>query len=260
MIIGSFINCVVYRLKAGISFVKGRSFCPHCRHQLAWYDNLPVISFIFLRGRCRYCRQKISWQYPIVELLTAGLFILTVYAQWGTNIILADVNWAEVLELVRNLLFTVILEIIFIYDFKYYLILDKVSLPAIVVTMLINFGLYFLAAGPDKMGVFVFNYALAALVAGGFFAAQFIVSGGRWIGGGDIRLGFLMGLMLGWPWVLAALMIAYISGSIFGLVLVAGGRKKINSQIPFGTFLSLATWIVLLWGPQIVSWYRNLIF
>jgi prepilin signal peptidase PulO-like enzyme (type II secretory pathway) len=98
---------------------------------------------------------------------------------------------------------------------------------------------------------------IGALVAGGFFLAQFMISKGRWIGGGDVRLGVLMGVWLGWPVVLAALVLAYISGSIVGLLLMATKKKTLGSAIPFGTYLSASTLVCLLWGEAIVRWYAQ---
>jgi len=263
LIIGSFLNCVIYRLHIKKSFLRGRSFCPHCRHQLAWYDNLPLLSFVLLKGRCRYCQRRISWQYPLVEAITAVLFLLVYgvtfgYSQISSELIL-NIHLVDWLLLLRNWFFTSVLIIIFIYDLKYYLILDKVVLPAIALSLLINLLIVILQPAPLPWWSFLFNYLLAALIVGGFFLIQFIVSHGRWIGGGDIRLGVLMGVMLGWPQAILALSIAYIVGSVVGLILIAVGHKKMDSQIPLGIFLAPATWLVLLWGKLILAWYTQLL-
>ncbi len=261
LIIGSFLNCVIYRLHIKKSFLGGRSFCPHCHHQLAWYDNLPVLSFIILKRRCRYCHQPISWQYPLVEIATAILFLLVYVATfgYGQNLILTStlIDW---IILFRNWFLTAILILIFIYDLKYYLILDKIILPAIVLFLFIN--LFIVVLQSDLLSVWkaLFNYLLAAAVVGGFFLIQFIISQGRWIGGGDIRLGALMGVSLGWPQALVALLIAYVGGSIIGLILIITRYKKMNSSVPLGTFIAPAVWLVMLWGPTILAWYQGLIF
>jgi prepilin signal peptidase PulO-like enzyme (type II secretory pathway) len=100
---------------------------------------------------------------------------------------------------------------------------------------------------------------ISALIGGGFFLVQFVISQGRWIGGGDIRLGFLMGLALGWPQIIAALMLAYSLGAFVGVVLIIFSRKKWDSQIPFGVFLTTATIIILFWGDFLVQWYWGLV-
>ena len=242
LIIGSFINCLIYRLKNKKS-LGGRSFCPKCKKQINWYDNIPLLSYFLLRAKCRWCREKISFQYPLVELITAILFLVVFLATY--NLQLTTYN---LLLILRNWTFTAFLIIIFLYDLKYYLIPDKISLPAMVVALIFNIFLY---------NIFI-NYLLAALIAAGFFFLQFIVSRGQWIGGGDIRLGLLIGLMLGWPNVLAALIIAYILGSIIGLGLIITKRATMKSQVPLGTFLSVGTLVALLWSEQIINWYLNI--
>jgi prepilin signal peptidase PulO-like enzyme (type II secretory pathway) len=131
------------------------------------------------------------------------------------------------------------------YDARYYLILDQTIFAASLVAVVCNV----------LLGVPWQGMVIGALVGGGFFLAQFVVSRGQWIGGGDIKLGVLMGLLLSWPTILGALFLAYISGSIIGLGLVAGGKKQLGSQVPFGTFLTLSTFVMMLYGQQIISWY-----
>jgi prepilin signal peptidase PulO-like enzyme (type II secretory pathway) len=138
--------------------------------------------------------------------------------------------------------------IIFVYDFKYYLILDSVVLPAIILAFIFNISL----------GINFLNLLLAAALASGFFLLQFVVSKGTWIGGGDIRLGFLMGAILGWTQVLTALFLAYIIGSIFSIGLLLGKKKQMSDKVPFGTFLTLATFITMLYGPALYNWYVSL--
>jgi len=237
--IGSFLNVLIYRIRNKKGFITGRSFCPKCKHKLAWYDNIPLLGFILLKARCRYCREKISFQYPLIELATGILFMLAFF-RW-------QAEKANILNLVSYFIFTSILIVIFVYDFKWYLILDKISIPAIIIALFLNIFL----------GGSILNLLLAGAVAGGFFLAQFFISGGRWIGGGDIRLGFLMGIMLGWPNILTALFIAYIFGAIAGIFLILVGKKKMQSKLPFGTFLTFATFIAMLWGQKILAWYIN---
>ncbi len=260
LLIGSFINCLVYRLHIKKSFIYGRSFCPHCKHQLAWYDNLPLISYLFLKGNCRYCHKTISIQYPLVELTSAILFLIIFIRQFSQlNYNLLAFGSFDILRLIAYFIFTSFLIIIFLYDFKYYLILDKVIIPAILIVLLFNIIIN-LQIQPFNFWSYLGNLLLAALLSGGFFLLQFIVSNGKWIGGGDIRLGVLMGLMLGWPNILVALVLGYIIGSIIGIGLIIFGKKKFKSQVPLGTFLTVSTFITLLWGPQIIIWYLNIAF
>ncbi len=260
LLIGSFINCLVYRLHIKKSFIHGRSFCPHCKHQLAWYDNLPLISYIFLKGKCRYCKKTISIQYPLVEFITAILFLIIFIQQFNQlNYNLLAFDSLGLLKLVSYFIFCTFLIIIFIYDFKYYLILDKVVFPAILISLLLNIIIssqYQLFNFWSYLG----NLLLAALIIGGFFFLQFVISKGKWIGGGDIRLGILMGVILGWPNALLALILGYVIGSVIGIGLIVFGNKKFKSQVPLGTFLTVSTFISLLWGTQLVNWYLNITF
>ncbi|MFH0873482.1 MAG: prepilin peptidase [Candidatus Komeilibacteria bacterium] len=242
LIFGSFLNAVIYRLHVGESWVHGRSKCVKCKKVLGTWDLIPILSWLYLRGRCRYCQKKISWQYPLVELATAVAFVAA-YSVAGVELGLAQA-W---LQAVTWMIYALFLIIIFVFDWKYYLILDAVIYPAAVMAFILNLFL----------GVSWSSMLLAAIIGAGFFWLQYILSRGTWIGAGDIRLGGLMGLMLGWPGILVALFIAYVVGSIVGIILIIAGRKKWGQQIPFGTFLSLATFVILLYGQPILQWYLN---
>ena len=243
LILGSFLNAVIYRLSVSASAFSGRSRCPHCKHVLHSIDLVPLVSFLFLRGQCRFCGKKISWQYPLIEATTASLLVL-IFFRFNSQVAGIQ-NWFDVATVT---LFTAYLIVIFTYDFLHYLILDKVVLPAIVIAFVLN----------TVRGVSWTSMVLGALVCGGFFALQYAVSRGRWIGGGDIRLGVLMGTMLAWPLSAVALFFAYISGAVVGLFLIMFGRKTLGSKIPFGTFLSVATYVTLLYGSDALNWYRNM--
>ncbi len=247
-IFGSFLSAVVYRVRLEESFVKGRSRCPNCNHTLAVLDLFPIVSWLLLGGKCRYCQKGISWQYPLTEVCLGLAFLLAYIASGSLTTFpprLAVFGEAGNLQLALWLIMTVFLGFIFIYDARYYLILDQVIIVACLVAVAFNL----------MLGVSWKGMLLAAVIGGGFFLAQFVVSRGQWIGGGDIKLGVLMGLLLSWPTILGALFLAYISGSIIGLGLVAGGKKKLGSQVPFGTFLTLSTFVMMLYGQQIISWY-----
>lgn len=237
LVVGSFLNAVIYRLHVGVSFMHGRSYCPFCKHDLGFLDLIPLFSFLFLKGKCRYCHKHISWQYPSVELGTMIAFLL-IFWQFGLTP-----------ELFVYLLYSIFLILIFVYDLRYYLILDRVSLPAIGLALILSFFV---------LEVEIISLFIAGALGGGFFLLQFIVSKGKWIGGGDIRLGLLMGFMLGYPEVLIALFIAYVIGSLFGVTLILSGKKKWSSQVPFGTFLSLATFVSFFIGEYLVNYYLDL--
>ena len=249
LIIGSFINCLLWRLHEEESIL-GRSYCPRCKKQIAWYDNIPVLSFLFLRGKCRKCKQKISFQYPLVELITGVLFSLVFYLNFQISNFEFIFNDSKfIIQLARDLFFVSVMIVVFIYDLKWYMILDKITLPSIIIIYFLNIYL-----GYDwKILLF------SGLIGGGFFLIQFIISKGRWIGGGDIRLGFLMGVMFSWPLVLLAIFIGYLIGSFISIILVLISRKRWNSKVPLGIFLTASSFITLIWGKQILSWYLSIL-
>lgn len=216
--------------------------CVHCERKLSWFENIPLFSFLFLKGKCRTCGKPIPKSYFLVELATGVIFTLVV----GHSV---DFNLSAI-QSFRDLFFSALLIVVFVYDAKYQLILPSVILLGSTVGLFIN--IKYLVYDP-------YNLVFGALICGGFFLFQFLVSKGKWIGGGDIMLGAMMGFWLGWQAGLAALFISYIFGAVFSLALIALKKKEMSSAIPFGTFLSIGTFVVLLWGNEIISWYLRLV-
>jgi len=248
LVVGSFLNCVIYRLETGGSFLKGRSFCPHCKHTLCCWDLIPIFSFLILKGKCRYCQQKISFQYPLVEIATGLLFLqIFNFSAFGEPV----VGWQFYQNLPSTfylLLITCFLIIIFVYDLKHFIIPDKVIFPAIIIALLYN--LY--------QQLITLNFLYAAFGAAIFFLAIVLVSRGKWMGLGDVKLAFFMGLLLGFPNILVALFLAFLIGAIIGIGLILAKRKHLKSELPFGPFLVTGTFIALFWGQAIAYWYLNL--
>jgi prepilin signal peptidase PulO-like enzyme (type II secretory pathway) len=264
LIIGSFLNVVIYRLENGEKIINDRSKCLHCKHILEWYDLIPIFSFIFLKGKCRYCKRSISIQYPLVEIATGILFILifNFSAQGGPAL-----GW-QYFYLLFWFYIVSSLIVIFIYDLKHYIIPDEVIYPAIGLTFvyklfeILKFGHWDLTGNWKlEIGnlVTIFNPFIAAVLASAFFLSIVLLTRGRGMGGGDIKLAFLMGLILGWPIVLLSIFIAFILGSIIGIFLILVGKKKMKSMIPFGPFLIIGTFVGLFFGERIIRWYLNLI-
>ncbi|MCR4322636.1 MAG: prepilin peptidase [Candidatus Azambacteria bacterium] len=239
--LGSFLNVVVCRLAEGASLVFDRSRCPQCAHTLAWYELVPLVSFVVQRARCRACGGRIAWQYPLVELATAFLFVFiynflpSYYHGWEMAYLFAV--WSALL-------------IIFLFDLKHYIIPNKVLYPLIaVVAAHMFFGGGFMAI----------PYALiSALSAAGFFLALYLVSRGTWIGFGDVKFGIFMGLFLGFPLIVVAFFFSYLIGAIIGSALLVLHSKKLQSQIPFGPFLVVGTFIAYFYGSNIIQWYLNI--
>jgi len=253
--IGSFLNAVIYRLEKGESLIKKRSHCPKCGHVLAWHELVPVISFVIQRRRCRACKGAISWQYPLIELGTALLFFSIFY--YMPNLLpRADGAGEQIGNFVYLLAMASALIVIFVYDLKHYIIPDKIIYPAII-AVLIYRVLVFLSFNNWDL-IRNLSPLLAALLPSTIFAATFFASRGKWLGFGDVKLVFFMGLFLGWPNILVALFFAFILGGIVGVALIVAGRKMLKSQVPFGPFLVTGTFMALFWGEKIINWYMNL--
>ncbi|MBI5794356.1 prepilin peptidase [Candidatus Uhrbacteria bacterium] len=235
--VGSFLNVAIFRIHEGGSVVRGRSKCQTCEEPISARDLVPVLSFLILKGRCRKCQSVLSWQYPIVELVTGGLFLLA-FQRDGLS-----------LTFVRDCVFLSYLIIIFVYDLRHMLIIDRFTIPAMIFAIIVNLWLGIVPAWSILVG---------GLVLAAFFWIQFLVSRGTWVGGGDIRMGALMGFMLGLEQGLVALFIAYLLGAIVGVGLLVSGKANRKTPIPFGTFLATASVVVLFVGEPIVRWYLGL--
>jgi leader peptidase (prepilin peptidase)/N-methyltransferase len=231
--VGSFLNVVIARLPERRSIVAPRSACPSCGALIRWYDNLPVLSFVLLGARCRNCRARISWRYPAVELVTGGLFLLA-YRQLGAS-----------LELVSALLLVAALVAITGIDLDHQLIPDVITLPGIALGLV-----WSLITGHPPWPAAV----VGALVGGGLFFVIIVASGGG-MGGGDMKLGAMLGAFLGWRLLLVAVMVAVLVGGAVAVVLLALGRRGRKDAIPFGPYLALGGAVALFWGDGILDWY-----
>ena len=259
LLVGSFLNAVIYRLKENKTILFDRSICPSCKHKLKALDLVPVFSFIFLKGRCRYCHQKISWQYPLVELATGTMFLLIFnflplkagFKQFST------LNSQVLVNLIYLWFISSFLLIIFIYDLKYWLIPDEMIYSSIILVFL--YHIYFLLLGNETIIFFLKNYLFAGAISAFFFFAIWFVSKGKWMGFGDVKLAFLIGLFLGPQAALIALFSAFFMGAIIGLGLIVFQGKKLKSQIPFAPFLVFGAFLAQFFSKLIMAWYLNLI-
>jgi leader peptidase (prepilin peptidase) / N-methyltransferase len=231
--IGSFLNVVIARLPAGRSLVRPRSTCPGCSALLKWYDNIPVLSFLVLRGRCRTCGMTISWRYPIVEMVTAVVLVIAYVALGPT----ADFAVAVVL-LPALIAITGI-------DLQHQLIPDAITLPGILVGLLLN-----LATGRMSWVESVIGISLG----GGLFFLIILVSRGG-MGGGDLKLGAMLGAFLGWKALLFGLFVAIVLGGVIGTAFLATGVRGRKDPIPFGPFLAAGGAMALVWGERAFSWW-----
>jgi leader peptidase (prepilin peptidase) / N-methyltransferase len=249
LIIGSFLNMVIYRLHTRESMVWTRSHCVHCNHELAASDLIPVLSFLLLRGRCRYCHKPISWQYPVVEILTVVVFVLA-----GLKFSFVDAP----LELAGVLLFSAFFIVVAVFDLKHYLILDKVIFAGAALAFMFNLVSDIVSSAGFFHGR-ILSGLLGALVISGFFLAQFLLSRGRWIGFGDVKFGIFLGLISGWPLCLVLLLLSYVLGAVTGIGLILAGKKQLSSKLPFGVFLGFSAIITMLFGQELWHWYTSLL-
>ncbi|MCX6766543.1 MAG: prepilin peptidase [Candidatus Moranbacteria bacterium] len=258
LIIGSFLGAANYRLKTAEDIVWKRSHCPMCKHTIRWYDNIPLLSFIVLFGRCRDCKKYISWEYPLIELMTGVLFAgVALKFFWApflgaSGIVSGSVGTAAVIDMSFLLFAVCYLVIIFWHDYDYMLISDAVVFPAIIVTFFYQVWKYV----QSPLSIADFHSPLTSALFAAFAAALFFffliwISKGKWIGGGDVKLGFLAGLIVGWPKILFVLFLTYLIGSVVSLGLIALKKKTWKSQIPFGPFMVAAILIVLFFSDQI---------
>lgn len=263
--LGSFVNALVWRLymqskrqkttkqktkdqglsTKDFSILHGRSMCVHCHHTLAWYDLVPVFSWVSLKGRCRYCRKPISWQYPLVEVLTAVLFAVS-YIFWPHNL----ASGSEIALFGLWLAMLVIAVALGVYDMKWMLLPNRLVYMLAVLAVLF----VFISGVNNELDALMSN-VIGAATYGGAFWLLYTVSSGKWIGFGDVRLSFVLGLLLGWKLAFLSLIIASYAGTMVFLVLFLAGRYRRNQRIPFGPLLLGGAFIAMLWGGQIIDWY-----
>lgn len=257
LVVGSFLNCVIYRLEVDDSFARGRSYCPNCKHILEAKDLIPVFSFLFLKGKCRYCKQKISIQYPIVELAIAILFLIN-WLNFSNNVWLFGFYC----------LISFIMAIIFIYDLKHCLVPIDFVYAGLVITLifhiirfvsiknnLINNGLSVL----NNFWLYIAPYFWGAIIPFLFFWFLYFISKEKWMGLGDSKIVLLMGLILGLKGVFISLLVANFLGAIIGLILINFKKKGFKSEMAFGPFLVIGFFVVLYF-KEITYWFYNLFY
>ena len=237
--IGSFLNVVIYRLPLGQSIVSPPSRCPNCGYRLQWYDNVPIIGWVVLGGRCRKCKNAISVQYPIVELITALLFVLVVWLTPPGPL------------LITRLLLVCILIVLFGIDLEHQILPNSITLPGIIAGLLLS-----LIAPPGLRD------ALIGVVVGGgiLYAiawAYYLWRREEGLGMGDVKMLAMIGAFLGWKAVLVTLVLSSFSGALIGVALIAAERGGMKLALPFGTFLAIGAAVAMFAGEPLVNWYAG---
>ncbi len=244
LILGSFIGAYTYRVPRKISVAKGRSMCPFCKAQISWYDNIPVISYLLLKGRCRNCKKPISVRYPAIELASAVLFSVF-YLQYPLiekNIVwLSDVPYS--LSLVFVLFLAFVLLVIFIIDWEQQIILDS----SVFWPLLVSFVLLLLFSENH-----VYLHLFAGLGSALFLLLINLITRGRGMGLGDVKLALFLGTVAGIWGSLVYMFWAFITGAAVGIVLLLFKKKKMKSQIAFGPFLIIG-FIIFMFTSSFLS-------
>lgn len=238
---GSFINVVISRLKidkAGqntLDWQNKRSYCMKCKQELAWYDLIPIASFVLLKGKCRYCEAKIPAYHIVVEILS-GLIAFLLYYQFGITVF-------SIASFVISLLLLAIL----VYDWQTKLIPDSLLKLALLVGILLQ--IYNLAL----QNITWLDLLLGAIAGGGLFYLLYIISKGKWLGFGDVKLGLVLGLIVAWPKIILLLWLGIVIGGLIGSGMMLFGNAKLKSKIAFGPFLIIGYYLVLFWGPELLN-------
>jgi leader peptidase (prepilin peptidase)/N-methyltransferase len=238
LIVGSFSNVCIYRIPRNKSIIYPASHCPKCRSNISPKDNVPLLSFILLKGRCRNCKSKISIQYPIVELLT-GLTFLVIHLIYGLSI--------------QSLIYIILssaLIIIALIDLNEQIVPDVISLPGIVIGFSISLFVPYISFINSALGIFVGGGII--LIIG---LAGSVIFKKEAMGGGDVKLAAMIGAFLGWRYVIISLFLGFFLGAVAGIVLILSKIKSREDVVPFGPFIVLGSFITLLWGEKIISWY-----
>jgi leader peptidase (prepilin peptidase)/N-methyltransferase len=240
-VIGSFLNVCIHRVPRQQSIVWPASACPHCRRELSWYENVPVVSFLALRGRCRTCGEPISLRYPIIETITAAMFAAA-WWYYGPGPLLAS-----------RLVFGCALMALFAIDLEHQLLPNVITLPGILVGFAFSF---FTEPGwlASLLGIVLGGGLLYAMAE-----AYYRIRHEEGLGMGDVKMLAMVGAFLGWKLTVMTLMLASVTGSIVGVLLIASRRGTMKYALPFGTFLALGAAAAATVGPAILSWYLGLL-
>lgn len=237
--IGSFLNVCIHRLPLKRSVVHPGSRCPDCGYALRWYDNLPVLSYAVLRGRCRSCSRPISLQYPIIEIVTAVLFVAHWYA-FGPTIMLPV-----------RLAFASALVVLFMIDLEHQILPDVITLPGIVIGVILSL---FLPPGPVM--------SLAGVAAGGgllwaIAEAWYRLRKVDAMGFGDVKMLAMVGAWLGVKMVLLTFVVSSMLGGLVGAILIGSRRADMATRVPFGTMLAVGALVASMYGEALLAWYLS---
>jgi leader peptidase (prepilin peptidase)/N-methyltransferase len=252
LVIGSYLNVVIYRLPRGLSTVKPRSRCPGCGKPIGARDNVPVLSFLWLRGRCRHCGVRISWQYPLTELAT-GLLFLASFLRFGVSF-----------QTIAAWIFCALMVVLASIDVELLILPDAVTWPGIALGLLVQpfAGWAGSLGAPGLAGRLLagaWGAALGAAIILALWGAWLLLMHAEGMGLGDSKMLALIGAFLGWKGVLVTVFFSSLLGALVGLALLPWSRKGLKTALPFGFFLALGGLIALFNGADIAAFYGGLL-
>ncbi len=255
LIVGSFLNVIVYRLRLAETIL-GRSYCPHCKAKIRWYDNIPLLSFVLLKAKCRNCRGAISWHYPLLEFCTGIVFAFV-----GKYFLVLGNGFSYWETLFYLIIFSLFL-ILLAYDWQF------MEMPMIIFWILLGTILTYLgfvsyiqfSAGVNFYNLISISGLIGGAIAWLFFFGLVYFSKEKWMGWGDVYVGFLSGLLLGWRNIFLGLLLSFMIGSIYAIIIVVLKKGNMKTQIPFIPFLVMGTIITVFINQAFPEIIRYLYF
>lgn len=233
LVFGSFIAAISYRIPRNINFVNDRSFCPKCKKQISWKDNVPLVSYILLRGRCRNCHKVISLRYPFIEILSGAGF-LTIAIQ----------TLPDLIKTIYLLTIFVLLLTIFVVDLENQIIPDQLVYFMIGVTFL--FAVVFYESN-------IFANFISGLIASSFLLIINLITKGKGMGLGDVKFAIAGGMFVGIKLMPIWLLLSFLTGALSGSILILAGRAKMKTKISFGPFLIIGLLLAVIFGDKILQ-------
>ena len=262
-IIGSFLNVVILRIPALLEYdwrcqcrelleqdkndeerppgiVISRSKCPKCGHSIRAHENIPLLSYLLLRGKCSACKAKIHFRYPLVEFITAVLFVITIW-HFGPN-----------LQGLTALFLTALLISMAGIDIDHQLLPDNMTIPLLWSGILLSFWSIHTDLSSSVIGA-IAGY----LILWSVYHVFRLLTGKEGMGYGDFKLLAALGAWMGWQMLPLVVLLSSVVGAVVGVILMATGRLKKDKPMPFGPFIAAAGWIALIWGEQIINFYTR---
>ncbi len=272
LFIGSFFGVLIDRIYRSEQFVRGRSYCEHCKHTLQTLDLIPLFSYIFLNGKCRYCKKEIPAWLPLIELITAVTLSSTLFLLINNDFLsplakdfftlpypssLAGSPFAFIAQILIALAIASVFILIFITDAKYMVIPD-IYLYLLVALYPLYLTFFKLQITQNQNIALIKDNLIAAVILAIFFAALHYGSRKKAMGEGDIYLAAIIGFYLGTNLSVVMWFMAFLKGAIEGVILLISGKKKMKSALSFGPFLILGFCFALIWGTELLNWYLSI--